>query len=182
MLEMGISEFGEMHRLSEIAKPDIVVITNIGMCHLENLKTRDGILKAKTEIFDYMKEDGIICLNGDDDKLAGIGEAHGIRPHYYGSKPEHEVTAEHVVSKGLFGSDCIMKAGQDSYAVSIPLPGEHMILNALAATTVARELGLTSEEIIRGIAEVKPVGGRSNILCLTDYTVIDDCYNAIRSP
>ena len=69
ILEMGISEFGEMQRLSKVAKPDMCVITNIGQCHLENLGTRDGILKAKTEMFDYAKPDALVYLNGDDDKL-----------------------------------------------------------------------------------------------------------------
>ena len=74
VLEMGISDFGEMHRLAKIARPDTAVLTNIGWCHLENLKDRDGILKAKTEIFDFLKEDGHIVLNGDDDKLAAVGK------------------------------------------------------------------------------------------------------------
>lgn len=64
VLEMGISEFGEMHRLAEMAQPDICVITNIGLCHLENLITRDGILKAKTESFEHLAPDGIAVLNG----------------------------------------------------------------------------------------------------------------------
>ena len=62
VLEMGISHFGEMHRLAKVARPDICVITNIGQCHLEFLKDRDGILRAKTEIFDFLKEDGCIIL------------------------------------------------------------------------------------------------------------------------
>ena len=74
VLEMGISHFGEMHRLAKVARPDICVITNIGQCHLEFLKDRDGILRAKTEIFDFLKEDGCIILNGDDDKLDTIEE------------------------------------------------------------------------------------------------------------
>lgn len=78
VLEMGISDFGEMHRLSRIARPDVCVITNIGQCHLENLGTRDGILRAKTEIFDHMQEGGRICLNGDDDKLVTIREVRGV--------------------------------------------------------------------------------------------------------
>src|SRR5699024_2685907 len=72
VLEMGISNFGEMHRLSKIARPDICVMTNIGQCHLETLHDRDGILQAKSEIFDFLKEDGGIVLNGDDDKLSAI--------------------------------------------------------------------------------------------------------------
>ena len=67
---MGISEFGEMHRLAEMAYPDICVITNIGLCHLENLLTRDGILKAKTESFEHLTPEGTAVLNGDDDKLS----------------------------------------------------------------------------------------------------------------
>ncbi|MCI9232779.1 MAG: UDP-N-acetylmuramoyl-tripeptide--D-alanyl-D-alanine ligase [Lachnospiraceae bacterium] len=76
VVEMGISDFGEMHRLSKMARPDVCVMTNIGQSHLNNLKDRDGILRAKSEIFDYMAVDGEICLNGEDDKLAeGFGAA-----------------------------------------------------------------------------------------------------------
>ena len=78
VLEMGISDFGEMTRLAKIARPDTCVITNIGTCHLENLGDRDGVLKAKTEIFKYLKKDGHIVLNGDDDKLCTVKEYEGI--------------------------------------------------------------------------------------------------------
>ena len=77
VLEMGINHFGEMHRLSRIARPDICVMTNIGQCHLEFLGSREGILKAKSEIFDYMKEDGCAVLNGDDDMLATLTRVKG---------------------------------------------------------------------------------------------------------
>ena len=77
VLEMGISEFGEMHELADMAQPDIMVITNIGLCHLENLKTRDGILKAKTESFAHLKPDGVVILNGDDDKLSTVEQVAG---------------------------------------------------------------------------------------------------------
>lgn len=84
VVEMGISDFGEMHRLAKMARPDICVITNIGVCHLERLKTRDGILKAKSEIFDFLKPDGHIILNGEDDKLSGLTEVKGVQPVFYG--------------------------------------------------------------------------------------------------
>ena len=84
VVEMGISDFGEMHRLAKMARPDICVITNIGICHLENLKTRDGILKAKSEIFDFLKPEGRIILNGEDDKLSTLKEVKGIKPVFYG--------------------------------------------------------------------------------------------------
>lgn len=110
VVEMGISDFGEMHRLSKMARPDICVITNIGQSHLKDLKTRDGILKAKSEIFDFMADDGEVCLNGDDDKLIGIREIHGRRPHFFGlgGGPSKDVLVEESVGRGLWGSDATM--------------------------------------------------------------------------
>ena len=163
VLEMGISDFGEMHRLSKIAKPDVCLITNIGQCHLENLGTRDGILKAKTEIFDFMQEGGQICLNGDDDKLVTIREVQGSVPVFFGGGSNNAVYADNYENRGLIGSRARIHmkdfAGHDacSFEVEIPLPGEHMLYNALAATAAGMLFGLTAEEIQTGIREVKAV-------------------------
>lgn len=110
VVEMGISDFGEMHRLSKMVRPNVCVITNIGQCHLENLGSRDGILKAKSEIFDYMAEDGTVCLNGDDDKLRKVTEVKGKTPHFFGleGSPLEEVSAGEMISRGLFGSDAVL--------------------------------------------------------------------------
>ncbi len=178
VLEMGISDFGEMHRLSEIAKPDICVITNIGQSHLENLGSREGILKAKTEIFDFMSENGRVCINGDDDMLTTISEVKGMRPVRFGLGPDNDVTASGIAARGLRGSSCTVRIGYKSFPVEIPLPGDHMILNALAATAVGTLLDMAIHEISAGIASVKPIGGRSNILYRERWTIIDDCYNA----
>jgi UDP-N-acetylmuramoyl-tripeptide--D-alanyl-D-alanine ligase len=178
VLEMGINNFGEMRRLSEIAKPDICVITNIGQCHLENLGSRQGILKAKTEIFDFLSDSGRVCINGDDDMLATLKEVKGYLPIRFGISTCNEIYADHIRATGLFGSTCDIHFGDEIIHTKIPLPGEHMILNALAATSVATLLGLTSKEIVTGIATVKPLGGRSNIIRLDKWTLIDDCYNA----
>lgn len=178
VLEMGISDFGEMHRLSEIAKPDICVLTNIGQCHLENLGSRDGILKAKTEIFDFMNENGNVCINGDDDKLITLKEVKGRKPLRFGLGTENDIYATEVVTHGLFGSACKIHVNQDEFQTQVPLPGEHMVLNALAATAVGILLGLDFTEIAAGISAVKALGGRSNVLRHESYTIIDDCYNA----
>jgi UDP-N-acetylmuramoyl-tripeptide--D-alanyl-D-alanine ligase len=178
VLEMGISDFGEMHRLSRIAKPDICVITNIGQCHLENLGSREGILKAKSEIFDFMNPEGSILLNGDDDMLCTIREKRGIRPVHFGKGTSNEVYASAIINKGLLGLNAVIHMDGKAFPVEIPLPGEHMINNALAAAAVGRCLGLTIEQIQEGIAAVQSVGGRSHVMALRDYTVIDDCYNA----
>lgn len=180
VVEMGISDFGEMHRLSKMARPDICVITNIGQSHLDNLKTRDGILKAKSEIFDFMAEDGEICLNGEDDKLAPITDIKGHRPHFFGmgGNVEQEVFASDVASRGLWGSDAKLRLGDVVLEVHVPLPGSHMVLNAAAAACVAGLLELKPEQIAAGIGKAVPVNGRNNLIRLPRYTLIDDCYNA----
>jgi len=187
VLEMGISDFGEMHRLGRIARPDLMVITNIGQCHLENLKTRDGILKAKTEVFDEMSPSAEVILNGDDDKLATISQVHGKTPHFFSKTDVNvlgnreirpEAYASDVENLGLDGSRCIIHMDDYSMEVNIPIPGEHMIQNALAAATVGHLLGLTMEEIAEGISQVQSVVGRSHIIHTGVYTLIDDCYNA----
>lgn len=182
VLEMGISDFGEMHRLSRIARPDVCLITNIGQCHLENLGTRDGILKAKTEIFDFMQENGAVCLNGDDDKLITVGEVKGIAPVFFGVNQNNSIYATDYQNKGLEGSSAKIHINTDvvraEFDAAIPLPGEHMLYNALAATAVGVQFGLSIEQIRAGISNVEPVGGRSHVIHTDRLTLIDDCYNA----
>lgn len=178
VLEMGISDFGEMHRLAKIARPDTCVTTNIGLCHLEFLKSRDGILKAKTEIFDFLREDGHIVLNGDDDKLVTVKEVKGIRPVFFGLENHQGVWADEIEPQGLKGISCRIHMGKESFSVLIPVPGKHMVYNALAAAAVGQIYGLSEEEIRKGIESLQPVSGRFHIIDTQRYTIIDDCYNA----
>lgn len=182
VLEMGISEFGEMHELADMAQPDIMVITNIGLCHLENLKTRDGILKAKTESFAHLKPDGVVILNGDDDKLSTVEQVAGRKPVFYGIKGrnlcETSVCADAVTEHGLEGMTAEFHTPQGDMEVFIPIPGEHNVYNALAATCVAEQLGLSMDEIKCGIAAAYTISGRTNLIHTKGMTVIDDCYNA----
>lgn len=178
VLEMGISEFGEMHRLSKIAKPDYCLLTNIGSCHLENLGSLQGVLKAKSEIFDFMNENGRVVLNGDDDMLSTIHAVEGKAPIRYGLSSENNVWADNVKSHSLKGSTCDIHIKDEIFHVSIPMPGHHMILNALAAAAVGSLLGLNSREITQGIEQIKPISGRNNIIQDKNRTIIDDCYNA----
>lgn len=186
VLEMGISDFGEMHRLAEIAAPDICVLTNIGLCHLENLGNRDGILKAKTEVFDHLRGEGIVILNGDDDKLALVHEVNGKKPVYYtyrespskyGSESE-AVYASDVKLLGLEGIRMVLHLYGRKREVTIPIPGEHNIYNALAAACVGAACGMELDEICNGISQIQTIDGRSNLIQKNGVTVIDDCYNA----
>lgn len=178
VLEMGISDFGEMHRLSEIARPDICMLTNIGQCHLEFLGDRDGVLRAKTEIFDFMDPAGTIFVNGDDDKLITLKDKWQEKLVTFGRNQANDVYAANEFSKGLLGSVVDIKGKINIPEVKVPLPGEHMVLNALAAGAVADMLGLSAEEIKTGMKKVESVSGRSNIMTLQEFVLIDDCYNA----
>lgn len=178
VLEMGINHFREMHRLSRIVQPDICVITNIGQCHLEFLGDRDGVLRAKSEIFDFMAEDGKVILNGDDDKLAQIEAVKGKRPVFFGIESNRKIYADNIESCGLKGIRCTLHVENGSVDVQIPIPGYHMVLNALAAAAVGTELGLTLEEIRAGIEKLEAVGGRFHIIENDSFLIIDDCYNA----
>ena len=178
VLEMGISDFGEMSRLAKIARPDICVITNIGLCHLENLGDRDGILKAKTEMFQFRQPNAKIILNGDDDKLITVKDWDGCDPIYFGLSTECSGYAEDIHSLSLKGTTCTLHIGKDSLKVRIPIPGRHMIYNALAGALVGRELGLNTDEIKSGIESLVPVSGRNNMIETETFLIIDDCYNA----
>lgn len=179
VLEMGISDFGEMHRLAEMAQPDIGVITNIGLCHLEKLGTRDGILKAKTEMFDHMRPDGTVILNGDDDKLSSKRMVNGKPAVFFGIGEESfDCYAADIRDLGLEGVRAEIHTPKGAFHVLIPLPGVHNVYNALAGAAVGLQLGLVPEEIAAGIQSVQTIAGRSNILEAGGMTILDDCYNA----
>ncbi|MEG0792432.1 MAG: UDP-N-acetylmuramoyl-tripeptide--D-alanyl-D-alanine ligase [Lachnospiraceae bacterium] len=178
VLEMGISDFGEMEELAKIARPDICVITNIGYSHIEFLKSREGILKAKTEMFQYMNPEATIILNGDDDMLATVGKTKGVVPKFFGMKEGYSIYASSIHSLGLKGTSCLMHFPEESIEVTVSIPGIHMIYNALAGATVGLELSLTIDEIKQGIEALQLVEGRGNILEIGGLTIIDDCYNA----
>lgn len=184
VLEMGINHFGEMHNLSRMAKPDICVMTNIGQCHLEFLGTRDGILKAKSEIFDFANPNAQVIVNGDDDKLQLLGTEsvpylkNSMTLTCFGRGQQNEFYADHIKINGLFGSSMVVHTPDGAFPLEVKLPGEHQIYNALAATAVAMKLGMTPQEIAAGAAKVQAMGGRSHLIRTNRYVVLDDCYNA----
>ena len=178
VLEMGISHFGEMTDLADTAEPDTMVITNIGECHLEFLGDRDGVLKAKTECFDYVKLTGTVILNGEDDKLGTITDVHGRQPVFYGMSPKFRVYADNIRPLGLKGTACTIWIDEESVDVTVPQPGMHMVMNALAGAAVGSVYGLTMDEIKAGIESTESLAGRLNLIETDQYTVIDDCYNA----
>lgn len=178
VLEMGIDHFGEMHRLASVSQPDLCVITNIGLAHMENLGSRDGILKAKTEVFDHLKPQATVILNGDDDKLSAVSQVQGRPPIFFGLSSSKDAWADEIENLGLKGTDCTLHLPAGTIRVHIPVPGAHMVYNALAGACVGLSCGLTLPEIAKGIASLKTIAGRTNLIDTGSLLVIDDCYNA----
>lgn len=184
VLEMGIDHFGEMHRLADIARPNVCVITNIGYAHLENLGSREGILQAKTEMFEHLQPEFAVVLNGDDDMLRTVADVHGQKPVFFGIDSAAPVFASHIENRGLKGTLCTIQLpacgdfSETTIQADIPIPGKHMVYNALAGAYIGHLFGLSPEEIETGIHSLQPVTGRNHLIETDTLMILDDCYNA----
>lgn len=178
VVEMGISDFNEMDRIAAMVQPTIEVITIIGDCHLENLGDRDGVFKAKTEMFAHLRQGGTVVLNGDDDKLNKVVDVKGKKPVFYSVNQNGSFVGENIKNNGIFGVDADLVFNNKRLTVTIPAIGTYMVSNALAAAAVGVELGLSDQEIIDGVESYKTVGSRANLLDTGKIKIIDDCYNA----
>ena len=177
VLEMGISHFGEMTRLSAIAKPDIAIFTNIENVHTEHLIDRDGVLRAKTELVQNMWGDTLI-LNGEDDKLAGYKVPEGKRAVYYGLTENCTVTAEDINYRSMGCTEFTIVCPSGKVRVYLPAPGRHMVVNALAAAACGLEMGMPLSDIKYGLEKFEAVPGRMRRLRWRNALILDDCYNA----
>jgi len=146
---------------------------------LEFFKTREGILQEKSQMIQDMKTGGSILLNGDDDLLRDMGPVKGVDPEFFGLGKNCQFYATDVEPLGLRGSSCtIHLPSGESFDCIVPLPGAHMVQNALAGTAVGYQLGLTPAEIKAGIEGLPSIPGRNNIIQTDKIIILDDCYNA----
>lgn len=177
VLEMGMNHFEEIHRLSMSACPNHAVITNIGTSHIENLGSREGILKAKLEIMDGLEADGMVIVSGDDDMLGPVA-MQNTRFVAYGMDSTHKYYAKGIKLRDD-SVEATLVSPKGEYEVQIPAPGEHMVYNALAALILAEHYGLTKEEIIKGFTAYVPTKMRMHMIqCEGGMRIIDDTYNA----
>ncbi|MDO5401191.1 MAG: UDP-N-acetylmuramoyl-tripeptide--D-alanyl-D-alanine ligase [Eubacteriales bacterium] len=177
VLEMGMNHFREIAYLSDIARPQVGVIINVGTAHLEFLGSRAGIRRAKMEITEGMAPEGTLLLNGDNDMLAALEERPVQSLHYFGCGENAAVRGSHVVqTEGRLAFD--ITAGGTSFPVELALEGEHFVSDALAAAAVGLALGLSAEEIQRGLRAFRNISGRQETYRAGEYTIINDCYNA----
>jgi len=141
---MGMNNPEEIHKLAEIGRPTIALITNIGEAHIEFLGSRENIFKAKIEILDYKPRE--IILNGDDDMLIKMKPRVNAK-FYYLNRPEEKYTAYDIVHNNLEGTTATLKIEDEIFQVDIPIPGDYMVRNALAGAIIGKILGLSTEEI-----------------------------------
>ena len=178
VLEMGMNNFYEISRLSNIASPDVAIITNIGVSHIENLGSQENILKAKLEILDGLANDGAVILNGDDKRLYALDGTLGYETLYYGIKnPNCDIIAKDIKKTGA-GSEFSVSFNGEEYKIVTTAPGEHHIYNALAAILAGVRYNIPMEKIIQGVADFSPGALRQKVIKLEKYTLIEDCYNA----
>lgn len=178
VIETGMNHFGEIRYLGEMVRPDIAVITNVGDAHIENLgNTRQGILRAKCEIFENLAPDGVAVLNGDDPLLNTIALPQRILRCGTGEGCDVRVTE--VDDRGLEGVACTVTTAKASYRLETSAPGGYMIYPLAMAAAIGEYLGLTAEEITVGAADYVPVGSRMHLIPMDGQRlIIDDCYNA----
>lgn len=174
VIEMGMNHFGEIHNLTMIAKPDISIITNIGKAHIENLINEKGILEAKLEIANAMDNGKLLFLNGDDAFLKNVNVKR-LQTVKYGYNKNNDIKVSKVVNKNLNGFE-LVAGGID---VSIHIPGEFMVYNCLVGICCGKELGLTEDEIKKGIRNFKLSKNRLEIIkSKKGVNIINDVYNA----
>ncbi|MCM8711005.1 UDP-N-acetylmuramoyl-tripeptide--D-alanyl-D-alanine ligase [Clostridium sp. SYSU_GA19001] len=179
VLEMGMSSLGEIHRLAEVARPDIAIITNIGVSHIEYLKTRENILKAKLEITDFFNKENSLIINADNDLLKRVGSSN-YKVVRVGMEEKHlDLKAVEI----YLGEDCSKFRVSSNYEETsseffINVPGKHNISNSLLAIACGKILGLSYQEMIEGIKNLEFTSMRLDILRGKKFTIIDDSYNA----
>lgn len=177
VIEMGMSGFGEISRMTAAVRPDVAVISNIGVSHIEMLGSREGILKAKLEILEGMQADAPVILNGDDDMLI-TADAGNHPVTYYGIENKNTVfTAENIaVGETDLAFDAVYPGGKER--VELPFPGKHNVYNALAASAAGSFFGVDAKDAFEALKKYVPAGMRQRIVKKCGITFIEDCYNA----
>lgn len=180
VLEMGMNSFGEISILTQIAKPDIAVIINIGTAHIGMLGSRENILKAKLEILEGLNPKGTVIVNYDNDLLHNWYEKQKVNYQIltYGLQEGSTILGKNAVFEEN-GSKCEAILENQTYEVSIPVGGEHFISNSLCALAVAKALEIPIEKALKGIEKFELTKRRMEMKkSKNGATIVNDCYNA----
>jgi UDP-N-acetylmuramoyl-tripeptide--D-alanyl-D-alanine ligase len=179
ILELGTNHPGEIARLSEIAAPDIAVVTNVGPAHLEGFGSLEGVGREKGDLFRYMPSGGTIVINMDDDYVRTFETGKSRRRITFGFHPEADLSARGVRYAESGGIRFTLNMKESQCDISLAATGRHNVANALAAASLAWAAGSTLEEIRHGLETFRPVSGRMETIALRNGAfLLDDTYNA----
>lgn len=173
VLEMGMSNLGEIERLALAGKPDIAVITNIGMSHIENLKTRENILKAKMEITTGFNNENVLIVNGENDLLKTLSIKDYEVIKIGADDDNYDIKAKNI----KIGEDSV-EFTVDESSFLVDQLGYHSVLNGLLAIAVGRKLGLSDNEINKGFKNIEATSMRLDVKENNNNIIINDTYNA----
>ena len=178
VLEMGTSNFGEIHRLASIAKPDIATITNVGVAHIEYLKTRENILKEKMSISDFFESKNNLVINCENDMLNTVKESEKYNLQKTGYDESYDLYARNVkLTCDTTSFEAVTKDNKN-HNFTLNMVGEHNVLNALLGIQIGLDLGLTFEEMEKGLENFKATSMRLEFIKKDNFTIINDSYNA----
>lgn len=177
VIEMGMNHFGEISYLSDIARPDCAIISNIGMSHIENLGSQEGIFRAKMEMAQRFTEKNTLFVNGDDKFLSNIGDT-PYKVVRFGMSQTNDIYAKDIVNNGLLGTEFTVVYTGGEFRCEVRQPGEHNIYNALAAVCAGLHFGLTQEQISAGLRDCVYTSSRLEITEHNGMEIINDCYNS----
>ena len=179
VVEMGMSHAGEIERLSKCARPDVGIITCIGVSHIGNLGSQENICKAKLEICAGLPEGAPLVLNGDDPFLRKAVLPDHVRPVWFSLGDENADVCALSIQQDEKGMSFVLEDHEEgTFLVKIPAMGRHNVANALAAYCAATRLGLNARRVIAGLADFEQTGMRQKVVHVRGVDVIEDCYNA----
>ena len=178
VIEMGMSNFKEIEYLANIVNPKIGVISNIGLSHIENLGSQEGILEAKMEIATNFNESNTLVVNGDDKFLATLKEKNlNYSLKTFGFNKNNDIYCEsYEMNEEDLTFTCYIDGKKEE--IFIPTVGEHNIYNAMAAILVGKELNISLDDIKNGLKNFKATKMRLDIIKNNKMTIINDAYNA----
>lgn len=179
VLEMGTSNFGEINTLASIALPDTAAITNVGVAHIEYLKTRENILKEKMSIADFFKENSALVINCENDMLSTVmdNDYDKIQIQRTGYDKTYDLYAENIdLACDKTSFDVVSSEGRHRFTLN--MVGEHNVLNALLGIQISRNFGLSFEEMEKGLENFKATSMRLEFIKHNGFTIINDSYNA----
>ncbi|MGU9538764.1 UDP-N-acetylmuramoyl-tripeptide--D-alanyl-D-alanine ligase [Clostridium tepidum] len=178
VLEMGMNHLNEIHNMAEAAKPDIAIITNIGISHIENLGSRENILKAKLEVTDFFGNDNVLIINGDNDILSNF-ESDKYKVYKIGTEDKFDFNGQNLILEEESIKFDILEQGKIAYkGFKVNVPGKHNVLNSLIAVASGKILDMDYKDIQNGIKKLEATSMRLDIIKENGFTIINDCYNA----